>query len=281
MTHLQIPDKSIFSKFGLFILLAGLTFASCDTVSEDGGNQSQVTLRFQTTAPSENNASLSTVAYQVTGDTLTIDGTNGTLVITEIRFIVDDFELEKAEGECESLEGKLEDDCEEFEAELLFIDLPLTSDSLEIDTSPVKTGVYEELEFEIDDLDLDEEEDTLEQQQKAALLSDIRTEFPDWPKSASMVISGSFTSNRGDVTEFSTYAEAEVSIEIELNPPLEIQNNAAGKFLTVNISPVSWFTRGDGSVINLANFDYSTTQEIIEFEAEIKNGFQSIEVEDD
>lgn len=279
MKYLQLQNLSQFPKIGIFLLMAVLTVVGCDTVSNDNASRTPVTLRIQTVQPA-NSMGFANITTQQTGDTLSIAGNNGTLFITDVHFIVDDFELEKAEGECEGLEGKNEDACEEFEAELIFVDLPLGTDSLELSATPVKNGVYSELEFEVDDLDLDEPEDSTEMQKKEELLTEIRTQFADWPESASMVISGWFVSNTSTVTEFTTYAEAEVSVEMELTPPLDIDGSTS-KYVTININPATWFVRGDGSVINLANYDFSLTNEILDFEVEIENGFISTEVEQD
>lgn len=290
MKYPYLKNLSISSKIGIFILLAGFTFVSCDTTSNNRGNSSNnapVTLQFQTatsgTAPAMISAMASTsraTKAQQSGKTLTIEGNNGTLTITDVHFIVDDFELEKADGTCDNMEGNKEDDCEEFEGELFFVDLPLNNQPLELATSSIKDGTYTELEFEIDDLDVDEQEDQAEQQQIEALLADIQNEFPNWPKSASMVVSGTFESNTGKVTEFTTYAEAEVSIEMQLSPPLEI-NGTANKRITVSISPEKWFTRNNGTIINLAKYDYSKTGKLLEFETEMENGFHETEIEED
>lgn len=272
-----MKNLSTISKFGVFIILAGLTFASCNTTSTNG-SKAPVALRFQTAAAAPTNAGFSTLAAKQ-GDTLTVKGSNGTLKITDVHFIVDDFELEKAEGECEGLKGKKEDDCEEFEANLFFVDLPLNNEPLELAVSSIKNGVYSELEFEIDDLDLDENEDQAEEQQKQEFFQNkVRPEFSNWPKAASIVISGSFEANNGDVTEFTTFAAAEIEVEMALNPPLEI-NNGTAKRITVNINPEKWFVNQNGTVKNLADYDYSTTQKILEFEVEMEDGFESADVD--
>lgn len=282
MKNIPLQNTPTVLKLAVFVLVAGLTFASCDTVSQNGNssNTTQVALRFKTTTGTSNSANFTTVAAQQ-GDTLTIVGNNGTLKIADIHFIVDDFELEKAEEECKTLEGKKEETCEEFEKSLFFVDLPLANDSTyNLVAAPVKKGVYTELEFEIDDLDLDEEEDSAEVEQKKALLAEIQQQFMHWPESASMAISGVFKSNRGQVTEFTTYAEAEVSIETQFEQPLKIKDGI-NKRITININPEKWFVRTDGTVVNLANYDYSLTDELLNLEVKIENGFHSPEIDND
>ncbi|MFN1835283.1 hypothetical protein AB2B38_008475 [Balneola sp. MJW-20] len=259
-----------------FSLLLGLSLTGCDTAS-DNGNQTNLSLQFSTAGSSAK--AISSSSFQATGDTLRVTGSNGTLVLTDIWFIVEDFELEKADGECEGIAN--EDYCEEVESDPFFVDLPLNAEIIDLGANPITAGLYEELEFEIDDLDLDEEEDPEEQQQKLELLNEVRAVFSDWPDSVSMVIIGEFESAQGGTTSFKAYAEAEVEIELEFNPPLEVSDNTVNKLVRININPADWFLRGDGTVTDLSQYDFENTGQILEFEAEIENGFKSVEVDDD
>lgn len=262
-------------------LIAALLITGCSATNSDNPTPSDVTLQF---ANKGSTATKSKVGYSANGlqmnDALSIQGSNGTLVITDLRFIVEDFELERVDSECEDLEGNEEDECEEFKSEPFFVDLPLTADTLNLNTSAIEPGLYEELEFEIDDLDLSEEADE-DQEGKQLLAELVRSEFPNWPDEASMVIIGNFISDQGDTTAFTTYAEAELEIEMEFSPPLEVTDNSISKLLRININPVNWFLRTDGTVFVLSDYDYSTTGNILEFEVEIENGFEEIEIDDD
>jgi hypothetical protein len=210
---------------------------------------------------------------------LGIEGSNGKLIINDLRFIVEDFELERADGACGDTEGN-EEDCEEFKSNPFFVDLPLQGDTLDLNTAAIKPGTYEELKFNIDDLDLEEEAEE-DQDAKQQLANEVRGEFPDWPDEVSMVILGDFISSQGDTTNFKTFAEAELEIEMEFNPPLEVGDNSVNKLIRVNIAPKSWFLRSDGTVLNLSEYDYDSTGQILEFEVEIEHGFEGIQSEDD
>jgi hypothetical protein len=262
----------------ILLLFSILAWTGCETTSENGG-QGELTLQFQTIT-SSTSAKVSVGESAQLNDTLRVSGSNGTLVIDDIRFIVEDFELERSEGECEDLEGAAEENCEEFESEPFFVDLPLEGEVLELGTSSIEPGLYSELEFEVDDLELDEEESE-ERQAKEELITIVKTEFPDWPESSSMVITGTFIDSEGTESAFKAFAEAELEIELEFNPPLEVSENTVNKLLKVNINPAQWFLQTDGSVVDLSQYDFDSTGNILELEVEVENGFTSIEIEEE
>lgn len=281
MEYIMLQKTKLLNLFTVFTLSVGISLSGCNSVS-NGGNPStsDVTLQFASLGSSSSKAKVSGNRLQQSGDTLVIEGSNGKLEIHDLRFIVEDFELERADGECEDTEGSEEEDCQEFESKPFFVDLPLQGDTLNLNTTPIEPGLYEELEFEIDDLDLNEEEGE-EQDAKQQLANQVRGEFPDWPDEVSMVIIGNFISSQGDTTAFKTFAEAELEIEMEFSPPLEVGDQSVNKLLRVNIAPRSWFLRNDGTVMDLSAYDYEKSGQILEFEVEIENGFESIETEDD
>lgn len=277
----MLQNNDFLKSLFILVTMSGLLLAGCNSLS-DTGQQKSLTLQFQTSGSSASGSSIAPAAAgQQTGDTLGVEGTNGRLEIDDIRFIVEDFELEKSEGECgDAAEGEEEDDCEELEAGPFFVDLPLQGDILNLASSLFDPGLYEELEFEIDDLDLDEEEED-DLQEKQDLINQVRAEFPDWPDEVSMLISGNFISANDDTTSFKVFAEAEIEIEMEFNPPMEINENSLNKIVRVKINPKKWLLQPDGTVLNLAEYDYETTGRILEFELEFENGFESVEVDDD
>lgn len=276
MTNIILQNNVNRSFLITSLMLLVFTLTGCDFAS-DSGSQSRVTLQFNTTNSSSGSKAAS-ASLQSSHDSLVVEGTNGSLQIDDIRFIVKDFELERSEGECEGIAD--EDDCEEVEADPFFVDLPLQSDSINLGTNTVEAGLYEELEFEVDDLEIDEEDDTEERRQKEELLAQIHQTFPDWPATASMIISGNFTSSQGDTAAFTVFAEAEVEIELEFNPPFEVTGDEVNKLVRVNINPSDWFLRADGTVFDLSQYDYESTGSLLEFEVEIENGFKSVEVDD-
>ena len=143
----------------------------------------QVAVRFNTassgrasTSVSNSGAQFSTAATAA----LSIAGENGTLVIEDIRLIVSEMELERAEGACVSAGD--DDECEEFEGGPFLVNL-LDGSADQVVSALIPAGSY--TEFEVEDLEVDDD-DAAEQQTIQALLSEMRQVHPNFPSNASM-----------------------------------------------------------------------------------------------
>ncbi len=80
-----------------------------------------------------------------------------------------------------------------------------------------------------------------------------------------------------DAETFTTYFEAEIEVELDLDPVLEVSGGiVTGGDITILLRPDRWFTRTDGRVWNLADLQ----DELVEFELEIEDGFE-VEIEID
>lgn len=255
-------------KLFLFTILFAsiIGFTGCDTTnSNTDSGEGDVELQFETVSSSTSKtASGNTLASD---DPLVIEGSNGTLQIDDIRFIAADFELEPAD----------DDAFEEFEFKSFFVDLPLEEGSLSLANSQMQAGPYEELDFEVENLDFDDDGNDEEHQD---LADSIRNEFSDWPDEASMVLVGNFTPSDGDTQSFKVFAEAEIEIEREFEPPLEVTDDNRQQVVSVRINPTNWFEQSDGTVLDLSEYDWDEHQQLMEFEAEFENGVEEIEVED-
>lgn len=251
-------------------LLALLTafMTSCDTTGTNAPGEGIVKLQFKTVSGNS-----SAKAVSSSHDSLLIEGTNGTLRIDDIQFIVEEFELEPSDANDDSTE------LEEFESKPFFVDLPLGEETLSLANSQIQAGFYEELEFNVENLDFEDEGE--DDEEHRALADSIRTEFSDWPDKASMVVVGSFTRVDGDPQPFKVYFDAEIEIEREFNPPLEVTEDNIQQVVTVRINPIKWFERSDGSVFDLSQYDWDENQQLLEFEAEFENGVEEIEVDED
>lgn len=242
---------------------------------------SQVSLNFRVTGGSGPAATAAEAAgpSPVAGPPMVVTGSNGTLTLEEIRIIINEVELKRADPSCDSVEVT-GSDCGEFEAGPRFLDLPLDGQPIQAVTALIPSGVYKELDFEIEDLE-DDEGDPTEAALIAAVRSEILAEIPDWPRKASALVTGTFEPAAGGSIGFRVFLEAEIEIEFELIPNLVIdETGAASRELTVNLSPAVWFTNPDGSVLELQSYDYDATGELLEFEVEMEEGFTEVEFDD-
>ena len=189
--------------------------------------------------------------------------------------IVAEFELER-ENDDDCFESLESDACEKFEAPPQFMALPLDGGPQPSVSQDVPPGVYDELEFEVEDLEIDDDDDNHHSEEIQALFATIQAQFPDWPEQASMLVTGSFTPTGGSAVPFSVFFEAEIEIEIEFEPPLDL---TAGETATVTVvvDPALWFTRPDGTVMDLSQFQ----GQLVEFEAELEDGFTELEFDDE
>ena len=260
--------RSLFA-FSAAILLIG---TGCDATSNSDTQNAQLRVQFEVTVPAANAAKGS--FSSTLDDALIFDGTNGTLSITDIRLVVAEFELEREE-DCEDTQR--EDQCEEVDEAAFFADLPLESGTVTVATGDIPPGRYTELEFEVENLELDDEDDDDEQRQN--LLNSIRSTFPDWPPEASVVLVGSFTPPGGNPQSFRTFAEAEIEVELALTPALVIEDD--DQVLTVQIDPGIWLKAEGGGVLDLSAYDFETTGSLLEFDLEIEDGFTGPERERD
>ena len=200
-----------------------------------------------------------------------IEGTNGALNITGIWVIVEEFELEGVEtADCDDDAGT--DDCEDFEQKYFFIDVPLDGTTINVVSAPIPDGTYDELEFEVDDVEVDDNdpEEVAEADLIAALLVKVRSQFSNWPDKASMVITGTWTPTGGSAVDFETYFDADIEVELDLVPVLTIANGVASRDLTILLQPARWFQRADGTVWNLKDLE----GQLVDFDLEIEDGFE-------
>lgn len=213
---------------------------------------------------------------------MTVTGTNGTLEIDDLRLIVGEFELESDEDDC--LPGGAE--CVDFESLPFLVNVPLDGGMVQVASDNIPAGIYKELEFETKDFEYDDDADDVygdddddnDAQVQATLtqiLEQLRSVYPDMPEGASMVASGTFTPTGGTPQPFTVYFDAEVEVEMELNPPIELPA-ADGSTIVVNLRPELWFVRGE-QVVNLAAYD----GQLVEFEVEFEDGIEDVEFDDD
>lgn len=208
---------------------------------------------------------------------LSLTGSNGTLDISELRLIVEELELEPVEvGDCDDDGEQASGGCDDFEQRYLFVNVAVDGTPVTVTAADVPPGQYDELELEIEDIEVDDDPD--EQADAAliaALFDEVRAAFPEWPAKASMVVVGTFTPTDEDAVDFTTYFEAEIEVEMELDPPLEIVEGSSVD-LVVTLDPAAWFQLSDGTVWDLS----AIQDQLVEFELDFEDGMD-VEVEND
>lgn len=263
------------SARNLALTVAVATAAGCDDTTGPTAGATDLGIAFAVQS-----AALATFSGTAAMD-LQVAGTNGTLVIDDLRLIVSEFELE-AEDEGANLDDACstdddasdEDDCLDFHFPPFLLDVPLSGGIVEVGSADVPPGVYEELEFETRGLDDDEDDDEVDRARVLELITELRATYPGFPERASMVARGTFTPTDGEPRPFVVYFDAEVEVELEFEPAIVLPA-ADGSALVVDIRPDLWFRSGD-SVIDLSQWD----GRFVELEFEMERGFESVEFED-
>lgn len=239
---------------------------ACDAATSPG-EKGNVAVRFGTTtsSPLASNV-LSTDDRQPTFDQLTITGTNGTIVIDDIRFIVEEMKLRSSESNStckdDDDENEIDDDIRmsqgsdqgrndnededddecEFEGGPFIVDLPLEGNTT-ISTQNVPAGTYDSFRFKMDDLEGDDDDEDDDRANVPNLLAEMRTVYPNFPSKASMVVKGTQNGQ-----PFTVYFRSKLKLSEPISPPLVVPGNNS---LTVKIDPTAWFKTG-GQVMNLA-----------------------------
>lgn len=268
-------------KFTLVLGMGALPLllAGCSDAAGPAAG-AKVAVKFGRAASSASLAVATSRSAQVgTGSngSLIVQGTNGTLTITNVSFIVAELELECV-GEDDGPPGSAS--CAEFKAPPSFVRLPLSTGVVDVANAGVPTGSYDELEFEVENLEADSDDDASERSQIAALRTMIRAAHPDFPDRASMIVEGTFTpSGTTQPIAFRTYFDAEIEVEMGLTPPLSISDAGANRALAVDVQPALWFRRSDGTVMDLSRLDYTRTRELVGFALEMQRGFRKVEFE--
>jgi hypothetical protein len=263
-----------------FAVAAGvLALAACSDNPAAGG-AGNVQLRF---GVGGGQALASEALFQTSGtDQLTIAGANGTLVIDDLRMVVAEFELkgdddvntcggvdddgtdDRGSGDASGDDGAA-DDCDDFDAGPMFIDFPLTGGAVSVGSGNVPAGTYREVEFQVEDLD-DDEENAAERARIDRLRTQILAQFPDWPRDASLLVVGTFTPTGGTPQSFRAFIEAEIEIETELSPRLVV-GEGESRSVDVLLDAATIFRSG-ANVLNLAQASGRN-----ELEIKIENGF--------
>jgi hypothetical protein len=255
-------------------LIATVTLAGCsDSTAPVGATQVSVGFSAVGAVPTAS-GDMAPMAALPLAQPVEVQGTNGVLTIDGLYLIVSGFELKSADhANCE----ESEDACEEFTAPASFVDVPLDGTGNVTVSETLPAGTYDRLKFKIENGDWGDESDSAKVQQIQQVMQQVLAQFPDWPQQASMLVTGTFTPTGGQPVSFSAYFAAELEIAMPIDPPVTVDANAGPTQLTVKIDPSSWFTNQDGTVMDLSQYDYATTNQVVEFEVEMEHGFAEVD----
>lgn len=250
------------------VLAFGLAACNDDPSGPDGDETAQLTVTFtgpgvggtpESVAPTAGElpdaASTSTLSVR---PSVELGGANGTLTIDAMHIVVSGFAMEAPDGNCSGAVG-----CARFDGPPIATPLPLTDESLPVAQGSIAAGAYDELTFEVEDLEADEPGDQEKADQLAALLEEVRQDVPDWPESAAAYVTGQFTPTGGEPVEFRTFLEAESTISLSFAAPLAISDEDSGDRMVVEVTAGEWFAGED--VVDLSAHDFDLTGEVVSF----------------
>ncbi len=180
-----------------------------------------------------------------------------TLIVTSAQIVLREIELQRSDlTDCDG------DDCEEFEAGPVLVDLPLTpgvEPQFDVD---IPAGTYSQIEFDIHKVEDDP--------------SDIvfLRSHPEFD-GLSIRVLGTWNGR-----SFLFESELGVQQELDLNPPLTIEQGGNGTNITVFVEIDSWFRDLAGNVIDpdTANKDGDNESLVNE---NIKESFEAFEDDDE
>ncbi len=166
----------------------------------------------------------------VMADTLT-DGLENELILDTAQVVLREIELERTETEaCDS--SAENDDCEEFEAGPVLVDLPLDGGTETLVTIGAPPGSYDEIEFEIHKVSNDDPQD-----------ADFRAQYPHMV-GKSIRVTGTFNGE-----PFTYETDLDVEQEYDLDPPLMVDGSGSAN-VTVLMDISMWFVDGSGNLID-------------------------------
>lgn len=199
-------------------LIIAAAFTACDTTEPNIDQTGQGFIQMKTGSGGSSARIQSSNTQQ---GTISInDGTNE-IEIQEVKFFLEEFELDGTNG---TADFELED-LNDF-----IVNLPLDGTPLTITQAEIPVGLYDEFEMEIEKPDSDIE------------VTDL--DFRDETGSYSVVVKGLYNGE-----EFTFRSSEDFEIDVDLNPPLEITETSQSTLVIEIFVPV-WFMGADGMIMN-------------------------------
>jgi len=171
-----------------------------------------------------------------------------TLEISRVAIVLREIEMERVDDDdCDDHVAGDDDSCEEFEIGPILLELPLDGSIDQLVSADVPPGTYDELEFEIHKPESDGDDEA------------ILTANPEFD-GVSIRVEGTF-----DGEDFVFLQDLDAEQEIDLSPPLVVEEGSGPIDVTLRLDVSGWFVRPDGSLIDprTANKD-QPNEEIVE-----------------
>ncbi|MDR9418188.1 hypothetical protein [Gracilimonas sp.] len=166
--------------------------------------------------------------------------------LTEIKLLVEELELES-----------VNDDSSDFEVENFIINIPVTGDSVQLTTSEIPVGIYDEFSIEIE---YDDDNNSIS-----------NPDFTDGDTNYSFVVKGVYNGE-----EFMFRSAEDFEIELDLNPVLEISETTSSAAITVSLDTSGWFVDENGNPL-----DPNESSNREQIEQNIENSFEAEGEEED
>jgi hypothetical protein len=161
------------------------------------------------------------------------DGTH-ILVLDKVEMVIREVELERiSDDDCDALSGADHDACEAFEVGPILLDLPLDGSVAQVVASEVPPDIYDELEFDVHKPEDDTPGDLLFLQQ-----------HPDF-KGVSIRVQGTF-----DGQSFVFLQDLNEERELDLVPPLVVEEGSGTVNLTLELDVGAWFLASGGLLVD-------------------------------
>jgi len=191
----------------------------------------------------------------------------GILELESVYLVVDEFKLEGNEGACTDPDPA--PDCAKFESDPHLLALNLAAvEPDEVLEEMAAPGTFTSLKFE-----------TKWAGENEDVLAQIAAEgITDWPSTASMLVTGSFTrEGSGESESFRVFFDAEVKIVLTMDPPLVVDGEDETNWVvSIEVDPYVWFTM-DGEFVDLPALDFDATGEVQYLEVKLEDAFTKIE----
>ena len=200
------------------LIIVVVAFTACDTTEPHIDQTGQGVIQMKAGSGDSNASFKSLHTHQ--GTLIVNDGTNE-IEISEVKFFLEEFELDGTNG---TADFELED-LNDF-----IVNLPLDGTPLMITQAEIPVGFYDEFEMEIEKPDSD------------IIVTD--PDFRDETGSYSVVVKGLFNGE-----DFTFRSSEDFEIDVDLNPPLEISETSQSTLVIEIFVPV-WFMGADGMIMN-------------------------------